>query len=66
MGIEDNIDKLFIIDFGLAKKYRSSMTFKHIENKVHKKLTGTIRYSSVNASNCSGIFSILSRTVEKR
>lgn len=54
MGIDENLDNLYIIDFGLAKKYRSSKTFKHIDYKVHKKLTGTIRYSSINASNCVG------------
>jgi len=52
MGIDKNIDNLYIIDFGLAKKYRSSRTKEHIPFKVNKKLTGTIRYSSVNASRC--------------
>ena len=55
MGIDKNIDSLYIIDFGLAKKYRSSKTFEHIPLKVHKKITGTIRYSSINASRCYGI-----------
>ncbi len=55
MGIDKDIDKLFIIDFGLAKKYRSSKTHQHIPFKVHKRITGTIRYSSTNASQCYGI-----------
>ena len=39
---------IYLIDFGFAKKYRSSRTKKHILFTVPKKLTGTVRYSSVN------------------
>ena len=48
MGIEKNESRLYIIDFGLAKKYRSSTTKEHITFKNGKKLTGTARYASVN------------------
>ena len=40
---------IYIIDFGLSKKYRSSRTNKHIQFKCTKKFTGTARYASINA-----------------
>jgi serine/threonine protein kinase len=40
---------LFIIDFGLSKRYRDSKTDKHIEYRDGKSLTGTARYASVNS-----------------
>ena len=42
---------LFLLDFGLSKKYRSSTTLKHYPLIKRKKLTGTARYASVNALN---------------
>ena len=39
----------YLIDFGLAKKYRSSRTGKHIKFSIPKKLTGTARFASSNA-----------------
>lgn len=41
--------QLFIIDFGLAKKYRDTRTKMHIMYREDKNLTGTARYASVNA-----------------
>lgn len=49
MGRGDNRDTVYIIDFGLSKKYRSSRTFQHISFITNKKLTGTARYASINA-----------------
>ena len=40
---------LYLLDFGLAKQYRSSRTFEHYTMKRNKKLTGTARYASINA-----------------
>jgi len=47
IGIDDpNI--IYIIDFGLCKKYRSSKTGKHILPKLTKRFNGTISYVSPN------------------
>lgn len=58
MGIGRHCNKLFIIDFGLAKKYRDSRTRSHITYKDNKNLTGTARYASINA-HMGKIFIIL-------
>ncbi|ELQ76486.1 Casein kinase (serine/threonine/tyrosine protein kinase), partial [Trachipleistophora hominis] len=47
-GLGANSDKLYLIDLGLAKKYRSSTTYTHIPHKNGKLLVGTARYASVN------------------
>jgi serine/threonine protein kinase len=49
MGIGENVTMVYLIDFGLAKKYRSSRTLQHIKFTNNKKLTGTARYASINA-----------------
>ena len=43
MGIGRHCNKLFIIDFGLAKKYRDTHTRQHIPYREDKNLTGTAR-----------------------
>jgi hypothetical protein len=55
MGINDNANFVYIIDFGLAKKYRSSRNLQHIGFRINKKLTGTARYASINALKGVGI-----------
>ena len=49
MGSRENNDRLYILDFGLAKKYRSSRTLKQYPYIKKKKLTGTARYASIHA-----------------
>lgn len=49
MGVGNRAHILYMIDFGLAKKYREQSTKKHIEYRGDKNLTGTARYASVNA-----------------
>ena len=49
MGIGRHCNKVFLIDFGLAKKYRDSRTKSHIPYRENKSLTGTERYASINA-----------------
>ena len=49
MGINDLCQYVYILDFGLAKKYRSSTTLKQYPLFYRKVLTGTARYASINA-----------------
>ena len=39
---------VYIIDFGLSKRYREPKTGEHIPYRDNKELTGTARYASVN------------------
>ncbi|XP_017223034.1 casein kinase 1-like protein 2 isoform X1 [Daucus carota subsp. sativus] len=43
-----NLSYVYIIDFGLAKKFRDSSTHQHIPYRENKNLTGTARYASMN------------------
>ena len=51
MGKGIKSKNLYLLDFGLAKKYRSSSTLKHYPLLKKKHLTGTARYASINALN---------------
>ncbi|KAH9681979.1 Casein kinase 1-like protein 10 [Citrus sinensis] len=48
MGLGRKSNQVYIIDYGLAKKYRDLQTHKHIPYRENKNLTGTARYASVN------------------
>jgi len=54
MGINESCGMVYLIDFGLAKKYRSSRNLQHIKYTNNKKLTGTARYASINALRGGG------------
>lgn len=48
MGLGRRANMVYMIDFGLAKKYRDSTTHQHIPYRENKNLTGTARYASMN------------------
>ena len=47
MGLEENASVLYLIDYGLAKKWKDH-DGKHIPIREGKSLTGTARYASAN------------------
>ena len=49
MGLNHNSKIVYLIDFGLAKKYRSMSTLIQYPLTMKKKFTGTARYASINA-----------------
>ena len=51
IGREEKSKFIYLLDFGLSKKYRSSRTKKHFPFKKNNKLIGNARYSSINALN---------------
>jgi len=55
MGLGKKGNLVYIIDFGLAKKYRDSKTHQHIPYRENKNLTGTARYASINTHLGIGI-----------
>ncbi|XP_024023855.1 casein kinase 1-like protein 3 [Morus notabilis] len=48
MGLGRKANQVYIIDFGLAKRFRDSTTNRHIPYRENKNLTGTARYASCN------------------
>jgi len=50
-GLNEKRKYIYILDFGLSKKFRSSKTLKHYPVIKSKNLTGTARYASINALN---------------
>jgi len=48
MGRGTKATTVFLIDFGLAKRYKDSRTMHHIPYREGKSLTGTARYASLN------------------
>ena len=47
IGKNESRSTVFIIDFGLVKKYKDSKTGLHIPFKAGKSLVGTARYASI-------------------
>ncbi|KAJ1609176.1 casein kinase I [Cryptosporidium canis] len=48
IGRGKKLNVVYIIDFGLAKKYRDPKSQAHIPYREGKNLTGTARYASIN------------------
>ena len=48
IGLKDK-RVIYLLDFGLSKKYRSDRTKNHIQFSITKTMTGTARYASTNA-----------------
>lgn len=46
-GIGNTKNMVYVIDFGLAKRFRDPKTGQHIAYKDGKSLTGTARYASI-------------------
>lgn len=46
MGVGSKNYRLYVVDFGLAKRYQTKDG--HIPYKENKSLTGTVRYASIN------------------
>ena len=44
-----NTSLIYIVDFGLSKKYRSSRTNKHIKFAKNKPFNGTFNFASINS-----------------
>ncbi len=47
IGCKKNSNIIFLIDYGLSKKYRDPKSGEHIPYKDNKPLTGTARYASI-------------------
>lgn len=47
-GKGKNANTIYLIDFGLGKRFRDPKTGKHINYKDHKGLIGTARFVSIN------------------
>ncbi|XVE88687.1 hypothetical protein DITRI_Ditri19aG0088900 [Diplodiscus trichospermus] len=48
MGLGRRANQVYVIDFGLSKKYRDTSTHQRIPYRENKNLTGTARYASMN------------------
>mmetsp|Transcript_7633 Transcript_7633/g.14373 ORF Transcript_7633/g.14373 Transcript_7633/m.14373 type:complete len:307 (+) Transcript_7633:313-1233(+) len=48
MGVGKKSNMVYVIDFGLAKKYRDPKSKEHITYRENKPLTGTARYAGIN------------------
>ena len=63
MGVGKRKNTVYIIDFGLSKRYKDLKTGLHISYKDGKTLTGTARYASINTHlGIGNIFSYIEQS----
>jgi serine/threonine protein kinase len=49
IGLNDKSNTVYIIDFGLARRYKDKNTGQHIPYRENRHLVGTARYAGINA-----------------
>jgi len=49
MGLKEKSNVVFVVDYGLAKRFYDPKTKTHISYRNDKSLTGTARYASIHA-----------------
>jgi serine/threonine protein kinase len=50
IGVGKKVSTIYLIDFGLTKRFEDPKTGNHIAFKGNKGATGTLRYTSLAAS----------------
>ena len=56
MGLGKKGNQVFVVDFGLAKKYRNSQNHLHIPYRKNKNFVGTARFASINTHLGVGMY----------
>ena len=49
VGTGKRANMIYIVDYGLAKKFMDKKTKQHISFSINKQTVGTVRYSSVSS-----------------
>lgn len=50
MGLNEDKNTVYLIDFGLSRSYRDEYTHQHICFRENHQIIGTVRYCSINAN----------------
>ena len=49
IGLNEKSNMVYLIDYGLSKRYKDKNSGQHIPYRENKQLVGTVRYASINA-----------------